>query len=92
MIEYMTQSEQDAIVEFPTVAEEFCRFIDNSAAYGRKRLVQDVSVLLARVCEVATRLPCVNPSTEGTDFTTESIATHTNWAKFLNVSGNNWAI
>jgi hypothetical protein len=78
MADKMTQSEKDAIVEFPAVAEEFCRFIDDCGAYERKRLVQDVSVLLARLCEVAARLPCVSPSSEGTDFTDESITAHAN--------------
>lgn len=73
----MTQSELDAIAEFPAVAEEFCRFIDNCGGYERKRLVEDVSVLLARLCEVGARLPWVSPSTEGTDFTDESVAAHT---------------
>jgi hypothetical protein len=77
MADKMTQSEQDAIAEFPAVAEEFCGFIDNCGDYERKRLIQGVSVLLARLCEVAARLPWVSPSTEGTDFTAESIATHT---------------
>jgi Domain of unknown function (DUF5063) len=72
----MTQSEQDAIAKFPAVAEEFCRFIDNCSMFERKRFIQDVSVLLARLCEVAARLPWVIPSTEGTDFTDESVATH----------------
>jgi uncharacterized protein DUF5063 len=78
MADEMTQSEKDAIAKFPVVAEEFCRFIDNCSARDRKRLIQDVSVLLARLCEVAARLPWVPPSTEGTDFTDESIATHAN--------------
>jgi hypothetical protein len=78
MADKMKQSEKDAIVEFPAVAEEFCRFIDDCGAYERKRLVQDVSVLLARLCEVAARLPWVSPSTDGTDFTDESIAAHAN--------------
>jgi len=77
MADKMTQSEHDAIAEFPAVAEEFCGFIDNCGDYERKRLIQGVSVLLARLCEVAARLPWVSPSTEGTDFTAESIATHT---------------
>jgi Domain of unknown function (DUF5063) len=76
MTEKMTQPEQDAIAEFPTVAEQFCRFIDNCGSCERKHLVQDISVLLARLCEIGARLPCVNPSTEGTDFTDESVATH----------------
>jgi len=72
----MTQTEQDAIVEFPGVAEDFCRYVDNCTSYERKRLLQDVSVLLARLCEVGARLPWVSPSTEGTNFTDESVATH----------------
>jgi len=78
MANKMTQSEEDAIVEFPAVAEKFCRFISNCSSYERKRLVQDVSVLLAKPCEVAARLPWVSPSTEGSHFTPESIAAHTN--------------
>jgi hypothetical protein len=77
MADKMTQSERNAIAEFPTIAAEFCRFIDTCGGYERKRLIQDVSVLLARLCEVAARLPWVNPSTGGTDFIAESIATHT---------------
>ena len=76
MNDKMTQAEQDAVVEFPAVAEDFCRCIDNCSSYERKRLVQDVSVLLARLCEVGARLPWVSPSTEGTDFTNESVAIH----------------
>jgi putative component of membrane protein insertase Oxa1/YidC/SpoIIIJ protein YidD len=83
MADEMTQSEQDAIAKFPAVAEEFCRFIDNCSNYERKRLVQGVSVLLARLCDVAARLPCVNPSTGGTDFSTESIDAHANEAHQL---------
>jgi hypothetical protein len=74
----MTSSEQAAILEFPTVAEEFCRFIDESPAHGRKQLVQNLSVLLARICEVAARLPFVKPSTGGTDFTPETISASSN--------------
>jgi len=77
MTDKVTEPEKDAITEFPTVAEELCRFIDNCGGYERKHLVQEVSVLLAKLCEVAARLPCVSPSTGGTDdFTNESIATH----------------
>ena len=76
MSDKITQTERDALAEFPTVAEDFCRCIDNCGSYGRKRLVQDVSVLLARLCEVGARLPWVSPSTEGKDFTDESVATH----------------
>ncbi len=76
MADKMTQSEQDAIAGFPAVAEEFCRFIDNCSSYERKHLVQEISVLLARLCEVGARLPWVSPSTEGTDFTDEAVATH----------------
>ncbi len=76
MTDKMTQSEQDAIAEFPAVAEDFCRCIDNCGIYERKRLVQDVSVLLARLCEVGARLPWVSPSTGGTDSIDESVDTH----------------
>lgn len=73
MADEMTQSEKDSIAKFPVVAEEFCRFIDNCSDCERKRLIQDVSVLLARLCEVAARLPWVTPSTEGTDFTVKRL-------------------
>jgi Domain of unknown function (DUF5063) len=76
MADEMTQSEKDAIAKFPVVAGEFCTFINNCSDCERKRLILDVSVLLARLCEVAARLPWVTPSTEGTDFTDESVATH----------------
>jgi hypothetical protein len=74
----MTEAETDAIAKFPAVAQEFCRFIDNCGGYERKCLVQDVSVLLAKLCEITARLPCVSPSSEGTDFTDESITAHAN--------------
>lgn len=80
MAQEMTQSEQDAIAEFPNVAERFCRFIDNCGVYERRRVVHDVSVLIARLCEVAAQLPSVIPSTEGTDFTAESVDAHANEA------------
>ena len=74
MADNMTPSERDAVEQFPAVAQEFCRFIESSSGYERKRLVQGVSVLLARLCEVAARLPGVSPSTGGTDIRDESIA------------------
>ena len=83
MTDKITQTEQDAIVEFPAVAEDFCKCIENCGSYDRKHLIQDIPVLLARLCEVGARLPWVNPSTEGTDFTEEAIATHGSVSRHL---------
>lgn len=76
MADEMTPSEQDAIAEFPAIAEKFCRFIDNCGGFERGRVVHGISVLVARLCEVAARLPSVIPSTEGTDFTAEPVDAH----------------
>jgi len=78
MADEMTQSERDAIAQFPVVAEEFCRFIDNCSGFDRKRLIQDVGVLLAKLSQAATRLPLVTPSSGGADSRDESVAARAN--------------
>jgi hypothetical protein len=82
MSDAMTPDEQSAIERFPLVAEEFCHFIENYNGHSRKQLVQELTVRLARLCEVGARLPLVEPATEGVDSTPQSVASHTEeWAK-----------
>jgi hypothetical protein len=78
----MTADERNAIERFPIVAEEYCRLIDECGKRSRRQLVQELSVHLARLCEVAVRLPSVEPATEGVDHTPEAIGAHTKeWVK-----------
>jgi len=90
MSDGMTAEERNAIERFPLVAEEYCRLIDDCGKYNRKQLVQELAVHLARLCEVAVRLPTVEPATVGIDHTAEAVAAHTEeWAR---LSGNLWQI
>jgi hypothetical protein len=82
MSDGMTTDERSAIERFPLVAEEYCRLIDDCGKHNRKQLVQELAVHLARLCEVAVRLPWVEPATEGVDHTPEAVAAHTEeWVK-----------
>lgn len=73
----MTADERSAIERFPRIAEEFCHLIDACDKRNRKQLVQDLAVHLAKLCEVAVRLPWVEPATEDIDNTPEAVAAHT---------------
>jgi Domain of unknown function (DUF5063) len=78
----MTADERNALERFPVIAEEFCHLIDNRDKRNRKQLVHELAVHLARLCEVAVRLPLVQPSTVDIDNTPEDLAVHTEeWAK-----------
>src|SRR6266852_281199 len=76
MSDGMTADERNAIERFSLVAEEFCRLIDDCGKLNRKQLVRELSVHLARLCEVAVRLPPVELGTEGIDHTAEGVAAH----------------
>ena len=81
----MTADERNAIERFPRIAEEFCHLIDACDKRNRKQLVQDLAVHLAKLCEVAVRLPWVEPATEDIDNTPEAVAAHTGeWVKLSN--------
>jgi hypothetical protein len=85
MSDGMTADERNAIEIFPLVAEEFCDLIDDCGQCNRKQFVQALVVHLAKLCEVAVRLPWVEPATEGIDNTPEAIAAHTNeWKELSN--------
>jgi hypothetical protein len=86
MSDEMTSDERDAIESFPLIAHEFCDLINNCGKRNRKQLVQELAVHLARLCEVALRLPSVEPATGGIDHTNEVVAAHT--AKCAEVSNN----
>jgi hypothetical protein len=78
----MNADERNAIERFPLIAEEFCHLIDDCGKRNRKELFQELSVHLARLCEVAVRLPSAEPDTEGVDHTSEGVAAHTEeWAR-----------
>jgi hypothetical protein len=76
MSDGMTTDERNAIERFPLVAEEYFRLIDDCGKLNRRQLVQELSVHLARLCEVAVRLPTVEPATEDIDNTPEAVAAH----------------
>jgi hypothetical protein len=78
----MTADERDAIERLPIVAKEFCHLVDDCDKRNRRQLIQELAVHLARLCEVAARLPQVQPGTEDIDNTPEDLAVHTEeWAK-----------
>ncbi len=78
----ITTDERNAIEGFPLVAGEFCDLINDCGKRNRKQLVQELAVHLARLCEVAARLPQVQPGTEDIDNTPEDLAVHTEeWTK-----------
>jgi uncharacterized protein DUF5063 len=76
----MTADERTALERFPVVAEEFCHLVDYCGK--RNQLVQELAVHLPRLCEVAARLPQVQPATGDINDTPEDLAAHTEeWAK-----------
>ncbi len=78
----MTADEKSALDNFPITAEEFCHLVDGYSKRSREQLVQELSVHLARLCEVGVRLPMVEPATEGVDATPEAVTAHTEeWTK-----------
>lgn len=78
----MTAHERNALERFPIIAEEYCHLIDDCGKRDRKQFVQELVVHLARLCEVAVRLPNVEPATDGVDHTSEAVADHTEeWAR-----------
>jgi len=82
MSDGMTTDERNAIERFPLVAEEYFRLIDDCGKVNRRQLVQELSVHLARLCEVGVRLPSVEPTTANIDDTPEALAAHTEeWVK-----------
>jgi hypothetical protein len=76
MSDGMTADERNAIERFPLVAEEYCRLIEDCGKLNRKQLVQELSVHLARLCEVGVCLPSVEPATEDVYNTPEAVAAH----------------
>ena len=72
----LTSSEIEALKRFPQLAREFCRFIEEADGCDRDDLIQDLSISLAGLCQVAAQLPNVEPATEGADYTQEEIENH----------------
>jgi len=62
-----SQDESDAIVRFPVVAKNFIALVDQSAAYKKEVFIRELSVHLARLCEIATRLPQITSDEEESD-------------------------
>jgi hypothetical protein len=71
-----TQSEQQAVRDFPRAAESFCELIDRLGECNRGQLFDKVAVQLAHVCSIAAQLPVVEPDTEGEDYSEEEVASH----------------
>ncbi|HET9994715.1 MAG TPA: DUF5063 domain-containing protein [Candidatus Acidoferrum sp.] len=86
MSEGMTPDERSATERFPLVAEEFCHLIEHYNEHNRKQLMQELTAQLARLCEVAARLPQVIPATEDIDNTPEGLAAHTE--EWVRLSGS----
>ena len=71
-----TQSEQQAVRDFPRAAENFCELIDRHGECNRGQLFDKVAVQLAHVCSIAAQLPIVEPDTEGEDYSEQQVASH----------------
>lgn len=70
----LSQDEQEAIKNFLLQARQFCDFLDACVNLDQSKLVHNLSVRLARICEAGARLPSVKPLAEsGNDFTEESV-------------------
>jgi Domain of unknown function (DUF5063) len=69
-------AEEEALESFPLYARKFCEFIDVCAGLDRQRRLREVSVQLARLCEVGARLPWVNPATDSLDSPSDSFSLH----------------
>jgi hypothetical protein len=72
----LTGEEQEALETFPLYARKFCEFIDVCAGLDRQTLLREVSVQLARLCEVGARLPWVNPATDSLASSSDSFSLH----------------
>ncbi|HMD39386.1 MAG TPA: DUF5063 domain-containing protein [Candidatus Acidoferrum sp.] len=72
----LSNDEQESLKRFPALAKEFCEFIEICEDLERPRLIQELSVRLAGLCETAARLPLLNPSTTEDDLTAELISEH----------------
>jgi hypothetical protein len=71
-----SRSEKEALESFPTIARGFCEFVDTSATVDLRELLQGLSAQLARLCEVAARLPWVTPATDEVGTSDETTAAH----------------
>ena len=71
-----TQAEQEAVENFPRLAENLCRLMDTQAEYNRAQFFGSMAIQLAHVCAVAAQLPIVEPDTEGEDYSQDQVASH----------------
>jgi hypothetical protein len=72
----LTQDEELALESFPQVAQEFCQFVEQAALDLREPFIQQLFVRLARLCEVANRLPSVDPGTADIEIDQKEIRAH----------------
>jgi hypothetical protein len=69
----LTQDEKLALESFPLVAREFCQFVEQTGPDQREPFIQQLFVQLTKVCEVANRLPWVDPTTADVEINQDDI-------------------
>jgi hypothetical protein len=73
----LTHDEKLALESFPLAAREFCRFVGQSRMDQREPFIQQLFGHLARICEIAIRLPWVDPTTEDVEIDQDDIRSKT---------------
>lgn len=76
MFDNLNSGEKELLDQFATAAREFCSFVDSCARYSRDRFLQEFPVQLAKVFDLAVRLPSVNPSGSEVSFSDASVKEH----------------
>jgi hypothetical protein len=72
----LKQGEKLALESFPEAAQEFCRFVNQYSPDQSQAFIQELFARLARVCEVANRLPWVDPATHDVKINQDEIQSH----------------
>jgi len=72
----LAQEEKLALESFPLIAQEFCQLVERGSLSERKHFIQTLFTHLARLCEVANRLPWVDPITPDVEINQNEIKSH----------------
>ena len=70
----LSRDDEEAVKNFQLQAQQFCKFIDACGCLNQSKLIRELCVRVARICEAGARLPPAIPATgNGNDFTAESV-------------------
>ena len=69
----LEHEEKLTVESFPFIAQEFCQLVEQGSFTERKHFIQKLFTQLARLCEVANRLPWVDPTTADVDINQNDI-------------------